>query len=616
VETDRAVLEERHFPGRQGRLVFACLVTEHGRPVPRDELAEVLWEDAPPATWEKALSLLVSKLRAVLAENGVDGARALTAPAGCYRLDLPVGSSVDVLEAENATNEAEALLTAENWEQAATSATRAESVLRGPFLPGDDGTWVDGKRRELAEVHTRALSALADASLRSGKPEQSVHWAEQAIEAEPFRESGYRRLMVAHAAAGNRAEALQVYERCRRLLAEELGAYPSPETESVYRSLLEAPSARAAADIAQTMPPPAVAAPGANRRTRPALVAGVLVAVVAVAAAAAAFTIVATRNDGSHASSAASTTRVALVVPRSPPVGDDPSAQYEAAFARARNTYGVRTQTFEIDLRKPGLPRHVRASIGNFDLVLLAGQFVDARFLHEMGRHPHTHFVVMDPDPNAPLLGQAVGRLPNATDVFFVEGPGAYLAGYLSVLMAERGHPGKHVEVSVVAGDPNLSVNQIAGFTMGAEAASPHADVLTDYSYDSPDPSVCQAIANRQIDQGSTAVFADAGACSIGAMSAAGTRRVWGIGADEDKSYVGPQILVSTVKRLDRAVDYAIRSYLDGTLPQGHLDIGIERGAVDITGINPVVPPSILAAVEREKQRRMKHWASLAMPLR
>ena len=32
-----------------------------------------------------------------------------------------------------------------------------------------------------------------------------------------------------------------MYERCRQLLAEELGAYPSPETDSIYRALLEAP---------------------------------------------------------------------------------------------------------------------------------------------------------------------------------------------------------------------------------------------------------------------------------------------------------------------------------------------------------------------------------------
>jgi DNA-binding SARP family transcriptional activator len=46
--------------------------------------------------------------------------------------------------------------------------------------------------------------------------------------------------MQAHAAAGNRAEALRVYQRCRELLAEELGVDPSQETETVYVGMLQA----------------------------------------------------------------------------------------------------------------------------------------------------------------------------------------------------------------------------------------------------------------------------------------------------------------------------------------------------------------------------------------
>lgn len=610
------MLDERHFPGRQGRLLFACLVTEHGRPLPHDKLAEVLWEEAPPATWDKALSVLVSKLRAVLSETGVDGASALTAVNGCYRLDLPDGSTVDVLEAENATQQAESFLAAEEWEQATASAALAESLLRQPFLPGDNGTWAEAKRRELAEVRARALSVLAEACLSSGKPQQSVKWAEQAIEAEPFRESGYRRLMEAHAAAGNRAEALRVYERCRRLLAEELGAYPSPETESIYRSLLDAPSGGVAAETAHTTSPPGVAPPRANRRKRLALVAAALVILVAVVAAGAAIAVVATRSDAPRASSAVRTARVALVVPRSPPVSDDPSAQYQAAVATARSAYGVQTTTILIDLSKPGLDRRVRRSIGNFDLVLLAGQFVSARFVHEIARHPRTRFVVVDPDPSQTAAGlySAVSRLSNATDIFFKEGPGAYLAGYLSVLMAKRREPGKRPIVSMIAGDSQVSENQRAGFRLGAHAADPGARVFIAYSDDSTHSSRCAAIANGQIDQGSTAVFADAGACSVGALLAAGTRGVWGVGADQDRSDLGPQILVSTLKRLGRAVDYAIRSYLDGTLPQGHLDVGIERGFVDIVGINRVVPASIRAKLEQVKQQNMKRWESGTTP--
>jgi peptide/nickel transport system substrate-binding protein len=114
-------------------------------------------------------------------------------------------------------------------------------VARRPFLPGEDGTWIEQKRRDLADIRERALGVLTDACLRSGAARESAKWAEELIALSPFREAGYRRLMEAHVAAGNRAEALQVYEQCRRLLADELGAYPSPETESIYRALLEAP---------------------------------------------------------------------------------------------------------------------------------------------------------------------------------------------------------------------------------------------------------------------------------------------------------------------------------------------------------------------------------------
>jgi YVTN family beta-propeller protein len=91
--------------------------------------------------------------------------------------------------------------------------------------------------------------------LRSGDTREAVRWAEETVALAPFRESGYRRLMEAHVAAGNRAEALRVYERCRRLLADELGTYPSPETESIYRALLHAPSGEASVAAARRAPP-------------------------------------------------------------------------------------------------------------------------------------------------------------------------------------------------------------------------------------------------------------------------------------------------------------------------------------------------------------------------
>jgi YVTN family beta-propeller protein len=320
VEADDVVIDGAGFPGRQGRLLFACLVVEQGRPVPRDELAEALWGAAPPATWDKALRVLVSKLRELLRRLGVDGASALTGAFGCYRLELSEGTWVDVLAAADAVREAEDALGADEPERAKAAAALAGSLLRPDFLPGEDGAWVEAKRRELADLRERALATLADACLHLHDAPQAVTSAEQAIELAPFRESGYRRLMEAHVAAGNRAEALRVYERCRRLLADELGAYPSPETESIYRSLLESPSAR-------TEPRSALDAPRADagrqkhsRRRLLALVAGgaaVACAIVAFVLAAAPFGT----NGGSAGARAAT-------------VGEDAVAAFDPSTGR------------------------------------------------------------------------------------------------------------------------------------------------------------------------------------------------------------------------------------------------------------------------------------------
>jgi DNA-binding SARP family transcriptional activator len=58
------------------------------------------------------------------------------------------------------------------------------------------------------------------------------------LEAEPFDEMACQALMRAHAAAGNRAEALRVYATCRKLFRDELGAEPSEKTTGVFLGIL------------------------------------------------------------------------------------------------------------------------------------------------------------------------------------------------------------------------------------------------------------------------------------------------------------------------------------------------------------------------------------------
>jgi YVTN family beta-propeller protein len=277
VEANGASLDERRFPGRQGRIVFAYLAAAQGRAVPRDELAEVLWGEDLPATWEKALRVLMTKLRALLEECGLDGSAALTSAFGCYKLTLPAGAWIDVDAAVQALESAEAALAAGEFAAARSEATTAAALARRSFLPGEDGSWVEGRRRDLRDVLVRSLECLRDTALEGGEFADAVRHGEEVIELEPFRESGYRRLMQAHISAGNPAEALRVYERCRRFLADELGAYPSPETEAVYLELLREDRVGTNEDGV-----PVVDAPGGTRSRRRS---GVLLVVALLVAA-------------------------------------------------------------------------------------------------------------------------------------------------------------------------------------------------------------------------------------------------------------------------------------------------------------------------------------------
>src|SRR5436309_1135816 len=94
-------------------------------------------------------------------------------------------------------------------------------------------------------------------------------------------------------------------------------------------------------------------------------------------------------------------------------------------------------------------------------------------------RHPHTKFVVVDPDPSVggPLV-DAVSNNRNASDLFFIEGPGAYLAGYLSALMAEKSPGELPPTVSMVGSYWRMDQNVRNPFTSGATDAVPASGSL------------------------------------------------------------------------------------------------------------------------------------------
>lgn len=258
---------ENRMGGRQARLALALLVVERGRAVPRHELAEALWPTGLPASWEPALRGVVSRVRAALAAAGYSSSETLTSASGSYQLRLPPGTTVDIEAASAAAEAAEAAFRQRDWKTACREASACVEIGAKPFLPGEDSPWVRRVQAELRTRLLRALEILSAARVEAAEVVLAVEAAEQAVAIDPLRESAHRCLMAAHAEAGNRGDALRAYERCRRILAEELGVSPSDETAKAYVRLLG--SEPAAPEVPPSPVPPVLPFPAVLRLASP-----------------------------------------------------------------------------------------------------------------------------------------------------------------------------------------------------------------------------------------------------------------------------------------------------------------------------------------------------------
>lgn len=232
IERDGLRVETR-LPGRQGVLALGHLAANLDRWITRDELVFAIWGDRAPADADGALASLLSKIRRVVGPEHITGRSSLRFVGTDQTL-------IDVHFAIECLHRAQAHLASGRADLAWQPSHTAFSIARRTFLFGHEAPWIEDWRRRLEEVALGGLECHGESVLAAGALPEAERAARDLIGRAPFRESGYRLLMSALERSGNRAEALRVYERLRALLADELGADPSPEVAAVHQRLLRA----------------------------------------------------------------------------------------------------------------------------------------------------------------------------------------------------------------------------------------------------------------------------------------------------------------------------------------------------------------------------------------
>jgi basic membrane protein A len=247
----------------------------------------------------------------------------------------------------------------------------------------------------------------------------------------------------------------------------------------------------------------------------------------------------------------------------------------------AQAELGAETRVLISDSNADYVPNLTTLAQQQFDLIVPVGFLMADATNTVASKLPDAKFAIVD------FSAAGLKDKPkNVEGLLFAEQEAGYLAGYLAGLWAKDNNA---KVVSTVGGQKIPPVDHyIAGFQAGAKKANPGIQTLNAYSQDFVDQAKCKEIALDQIAKGSKVVFQVAGGCGLGALDAAKSEGVQGIGVDADQAYLGDHILTSALKRVDVAVFDAIKRAQDGTF-KGGTDVvhTVENDGVGLGKIGP-----------------------------
>jgi basic membrane protein A len=242
------------------------------------------------------------------------------------------------------------------------------------------------------------------------------------------------------------------------------------------------------------------------------------------------------------------------------------------------------------------IPNLVRLQREGADIAVTVGFLLAEGTATIAKRFPQEKYAIVDYTVKAPPFANNKGKVlfKNVVGLTFATNENSYMIGCLAAQMAKR--EGGNT-ISAVGGIPLPTVNIfIAAYRAGARKCVPGTRTLINFSQDFVDQAKCKELALDQIQRGSKVVFQVAGGCGLGALDAAKERRVWGIGVDNDQSFLGPHILTSAVKRVDRAVEGVIVATDLGLYPGGtDLNFNLKNKGVAVGKISPKVPKAFIA---------------------
>lgn len=185
------------------------------RDVSREHAARLLWPDAALKNAQSSLRQRLFRLHRTAGTHVLEGGSSL--------LGLGAGVAHDLADFA--------------LRLPADSAAASGELLDG--LRYDDleefDRWLAGAREQWRLDRRRLLAQVAEGLEADGRIAQALPYAERLVAEDALAEHAHRRVIRLHYRRGDRSAALAAFERCRTVLADEVGAAPATETRELMR---------------------------------------------------------------------------------------------------------------------------------------------------------------------------------------------------------------------------------------------------------------------------------------------------------------------------------------------------------------------------------------------
>lgn len=187
----------------------------------RSQLSGLLWPESPEATARNNLSQTIRRLK------GGCGGSELFLPGELLALVPQWQIDVKQLEMHHLQGE---------HEQVADCNVELLSGLYYDDCP-EFSRWLDSYRERLLRLKQRSLVLLLEQRQQAGEHRAALALAQRLVELEPLSDESWRHLIQTHLQMGDRAAAINAYQRYRALLQQELNVKPMPQLTALVERI-------------------------------------------------------------------------------------------------------------------------------------------------------------------------------------------------------------------------------------------------------------------------------------------------------------------------------------------------------------------------------------------